>query len=143
MKELIEQLEKCSGPDRAIDAAIHWTVNRAQAETVYWNAACGLPKNLPADFIPSGLGAMAVMLASPAFTRSIDAALTLVPQGWTWSLTHAFAIDAYLTFHKEGSLRGVENEVEVHDAQSAPLALCIASLKARMKTLAATPEHVS
>lgn len=76
------------------------------------------------------------------FTTSLDAALTLVPAGWGWRLdttstmpelkalgitTKTIASCVWLT-------KGVAQPLEKHvatGAGSAPLALCIASLKAR------------
>ena len=81
IKELIERLEKASGPDRELNGAIFWIVERRRAQNSYWNVTPGKPQ--PIDELPvKGLGKLAVEVSAPAYTASIDAALTLVPEGW-------------------------------------------------------------
>lgn len=68
-----------------------------------------------------------------AYTTSVDAALSLVPGGWHWGVASIDENDifsggfqAYVTpsmTHFEGYQRG--------EAKTAPLAICIAALKAR------------
>jgi hypothetical protein len=55
--ELIAALEKATGPDRELDAAIFWSQ------------------------VPDGVE-VAMASPIPAYTASIDAALTLVPEGY-------------------------------------------------------------
>jgi hypothetical protein len=70
-------------------------------------------------------GAMAHL---PEFTTSIDAALALVPKGMLWGVS---------TFEHEGRLRAGAHLMQGgtmyqrNDAWTAPLAICIAALKAR------------
>lgn len=61
MKELIERLEKAEGPDRNLDAMIHWQIK-------------------------NGVGVGAAQDA-PHYTASLDAAMTLVPSGYQWDMT--------------------------------------------------------
>ncbi len=75
MLELIERLEKATGPDREIDADIFWLVLRPQAERAYWNGAVGKPGASP--ITKTGLGWRSVTLNAPRYSVSIDAALTL------------------------------------------------------------------
>lgn len=77
LTELIQRLESASEGSRELDGAIWWQVNRKTAERVYWRAATGLPRPLPAGKIPAGLGRLAVEQSAPEYSRSIDAALTL------------------------------------------------------------------
>ena len=63
----------------------------------------------------------------PPFTTSIDAAVTLVPEGFRWSVVKCRR-DATASVGPEGSVpaRG--------SARTAPLAICIAALRARATT---------
>lgn len=70
MKDLIERLEKATGPSRELDGALF---EIATGKSPYFNTvpyrAGGAPQRK--------------MMSVPAYTESIDAALTLVPEGWT------------------------------------------------------------
>lgn len=60
------------------------------------------------------------MFHVPCFTRSLDAAITLVPEGVIWDVTstgQAWVMD--------------DNEQEISKAKTPALALCAAALKAR------------
>ena len=109
MRDLIERLEAATGPDRDLDIAI-------------WRA--GLRPDAPATFVP--------LPWLHNYTSSIDDALTLVPEGWKWSL---FSADdrakacAYIV-PAMGRLPWPEWVEDIHAATPA-LALCIAALKAR------------
>lgn len=100
---LIERLEAASGPDRTLDGAIQ----RAMGQD--W----------PIHF--SGCG------VANAFSTSIDAAMTLVPEGW-----HTFLATEDRHSHSWGwELRGGFGQKAHGRAPTPALALCIASLKAR------------
>lgn len=75
MKDLIERLEKATGPDRELDGAIWCAVNGY--EFLMWDGAgcCYMAKRrgwIAADHIKM-------------FSASLDAALTLVPSGFYWT----------------------------------------------------------
>ena len=71
-----------------------------------------------------------------SYTTSLDAALTLVPEGWQFGIgTHPAdelfnpgGAQAYCTKHGTG---GAPRGYAHADAHTAPLALCIVALKAR------------
>jgi hypothetical protein len=64
MKDLIERLEKATGPDRVLDGAIFCACAPRMAECwPHWSKQERL--DMPAHY-----------------TSSVDAALTLVPEGW-------------------------------------------------------------
>ncbi len=128
MKDLIERLEKATGPSRELDADILWLVDKRRAEKVYWSAVVGLPKALPDWPRPlSGLGSLAVLNYSPSYTASIDAALTLVPEGMFVRKFSQFSDGWYCTIiNGSASYAG--------DQKPAALALCIAALKALSST---------
>lgn len=99
LDELIEQLEKATEPDRKLDLAIETEIGNLTLATWY---------NLP------------------TYTSSIDAALTLVPEGRTVGMS----------LGKEGCGAWVEVQRDLPKIASAckspALALCIAALKARL-----------
>lgn len=107
MKDLIERLAKATGPDRELDAAIAYRCTKA---------------------------ASAVM-GFPSYTSSIDAALTLVPEGWHWEVS-----DSPKEFPARAGVSPVApvdewvcSDTGGQDASAATpaIALCIAALKAR------------
>jgi len=65
------------------------------------------------------------------FTRSLDAARLLVPAGWDWITGDGPRAGPYAQLDNPVETRPAF-EIIVHDAASAPIALCIASLKARL-----------
>lgn len=138
MKELIERLEKATEPDRETDHRIGCAIAGVEfvsldlsgaGESLRWRG----PKN--------------AKVYAPAYTASIDAALTLVPGGprdaW-WSVEVARSPDS--------PLRSFGGRPEVYMAKVArwsesgkehcghsdtpAIALCIAALKARADTAA-------
>jgi len=74
LSELIEALEKATGPDRALDCAIF--VATAPSPFVSYYPDCVLATL-------GGFAARVEIADIPAYTASLDAALTLVPEGWT------------------------------------------------------------
>ena len=107
MSDLIARLEAATGPDRELDRAI------AKALGV-----------MPLYQMRGQIGS-----SWPDFTDSIDAALTLVPEGWRW---HSY----YWPRKDEPKIMSlVTSEPHVgiaHGKAATPaLAICIAALKAR------------
>jgi hypothetical protein len=117
VKDLIERLEKAAGPDRQLDNAIEEAVD--------------FPKPTNPDDLPG---------YPPYFTASIDAALTLVPDGWRWQISNRAPKPkegrAYL-WNAEPHFAGIATRPnpnyrgEEDTAATPALALCIAALKAR------------
>lgn len=118
MDELIKQLEAATGPNHSIDVAI--------AEATGWFHAH------PNEH------------RAPNFTFSIDAAMTLVPEGWAWRVMHngpyangnpskprAELAEPIET--KFGPGVGIRAQV---DGATPAIAICIAVLKARAATAA-------
>lgn len=106
---LADRIEAAEGPDRELDAAIALAIRYQDC--------------LPCDF--NGIKARTGgILNAPAFTASLDAAMTLVPEGWTGviDLTGAAKlIDA----------RYPNREVRALACATPALALCAAALRAR------------
>lgn len=94
MEGLVKRLEAATGPDRELDARIAVAV-----------------------------GATMTATASANYTGSIDAALTLVPEGGYMKIMRPVAESA---MHPEATV-GSEWAL----GKTIPLALCIAALKAR------------
>ena len=109
MQELIERLEKATGPDRVLDGHIRQLVE---------------PR--PPGILPE--------TPCPGYTSSIDAALTLVPKDAVW---HVMTDYGDLNRAKVGPAgrpsASIYNGDYFHeaDAETPALALCIAALMAR------------
>ena len=95
-----------------------------------------LDEEIDLYFLEAGLRAprFAILFDAPRHTASLDAALTLVPEGWSW---HA-ALRTYLTpFRATGSVwqEGQQSALFNADAATPARALIAACLKARMEAL--------
>jgi hypothetical protein len=118
---LIERLEKASGPDREVDAAIMYAeIERGAGMTV-----ARIPE---------------LTETASYYTSSIDAALTLVPEGWPidqlswWPRVPQNYEDQRVCRVKIIALRpdGFADKECFHAVAKSPaIALCIAALKAR------------
>ena len=121
--ELIAALEKATGADRDLDANIGkvagwlktgWAANR-------WWAPDVAARARKAKKTPGSFGVLPLDL--PKFTASIDAAVSLVPNGWEWCVYGAGGSDVWLP-------EGLRAQQMTYAATPA-IALCIAALKAR------------
>lgn len=136
--ELIERLEKLTGPDREIDAEIE----AALCCPCYSESLPSLPDGWAWDFEAENDYVTVYMVlgnktskklkrySPPKYSESIDAALTIVPEGFKW---------------KCGYGRHVPHTAELRDYRDKPIlgtfigecdsnraiALCIAALRAR------------
>ena len=128
MTNLSERVMSLSGPDRLLDANIHWRIQRDDfdadedyTDETYCYAQHGWTMN-HADhgFLDS--------IPVPRYTSSIDAAMTLVPEGHKyWNLggspTRGIA--------GAGLYGAVIDDQFYGEAQTPALALCAAALLAR------------
>ena len=116
IQDLIERLEKATGPDRELDEDIAHAVG--VRSVMQWDhEACG------------GDGSFEHMF--PRYTYSIDAALTLVPEGWEWRIDGGYLPDRHYACVMNMGLVS-EPQFTVDKTPSTPaIALCIAALKAR------------
>lgn len=135
MSDLVARLEKATGPDRDIDELIAEAVgykvcSETQAYGRSWNS-------------PSGY----FIGAAPKFTDSLDAAVTLIPEGWAWSVHvgGCYATGRLLKPRAElaeavetqfGPAVGIRSQIE---AATPAIAICIAALKARAAQSAPHP----
>ena len=104
------RVEALSGPERHVDADI--------AEALGWHQYSG-------DNWIGPLGQIAV----PSYTVSLDAAMTLVPEGCGWSLAQATYEKSY------GCIESGDDRTPDLEARAATpaLALCAAALRALAK----------
>lgn len=118
MNDLIEKLENAISPDGALDddlaKVLGWTFTKMKGDArPYWRKP--------------GETAYYMRIARPNFTASIDAALTLVPENWDWSVSPSEACVS----SKDGRfLASGDREFYARHAVPA-IALCIAVLRAR------------
>lgn len=131
--ELIAALEKAVGASRELDRDIALTLDM-YPETIREDLGCYLDD--PAMTCGGG-----EVWAPPAFTSSIDAALTLVPDGWRvqvlseWdnpTLRSRGPWQAILCEAGQGD--GMNGKPRCDHAPNPAIALCIAALKARGET---------
>lgn len=123
---LIGRLEEATEPSREMDCRI--------AVAVGWSKADGVAiahEKLEQNECPFDWYHFAGARDVPAYTASIDAAMMLVHDGWNVWVWRA---------HSWGpEWQAAVNRGEIAVAPTAPLALCIACLKARAKLMESTP----
>lgn len=112
---LLERLALATGPSRELDAEIAQAIG-------YEHRSIGIahPDNCRVWY--DNLGAK-LMAGLPHFTGSIDAAITLIPEGWKWMLFSDCDV------HME-SLTLTEFPTIAATAKTIPLALCSAAIQA-------------
>jgi hypothetical protein len=121
MNELIAKLEAATKGSRELDLDLWWEckANRGSSNSP-----------MPEDYRRSNLK----MNDAPRYTTSLDAAMTLVPEGWSIGLGDLRSYNpiiwrAHLRDHNNPSA-STRDWKEGH-APTPALALCIAALKAR------------
>lgn len=145
MNDLIERIEAASGPDREMDRDIlaakgtHVLEKRGRDRKSWWYEIDG-PDYRRLD--PDGDR----YFGMPRYTASIDAALTLVPEGWMFGIERAGSYDGspkdeawcwpYESNFDPDWQNGQQGYRDAPDgargsAATPALALCAAALKAR------------
>ena len=122
---LIERLRLAQGPSRELDAEIAKMVGAPHGP---WEHVTVETRSI--SYVDE---------QAPAYTASLDAAMTLVPEGWRWedmerdvswdeaaSMEQSYGVGLDL---RDSDGRYLRNAVGSHDAL--PLALCLAALLAR------------
>lgn len=140
---LIERIESADGPDRELDAEIAVAI-RYFPQNVGFVWKNDLEPNCPEIgrvTCVTSLGTGGPHYAAPRYTASIDAALTLVPEGW-----RPYSADMSIAGRTRFVIEGPKTQWATDDAgekcagadwytqgvASTPaLALCAAALKAR------------
>jgi len=125
---LAERCEQAAGPDRELDVAIAFAcgiVTHRQGNCFYTkNRYCSVMV-LDYDYDDTEYRAPEL----PSYTASLDAAVTLVPEGWRYDLTNGDLVSK----EKPAARLTPDFAGPCFDgyAQKVPLALCIAALRAR------------
>lgn len=120
---LAERCEAATGPDRAIDFAIFRTLHPEYAGPEWKEFAGGL------RHVNDGSDIRCVPPASltpSQWTASLDAALTLVPEGWDWCLSRGTGEPAVASMSPTDRVGG-----PCVTGATPALALCAAALRAR------------
>lgn len=128
LNELADRVEALSGPDRRVDCAIFATVYPDKfGDSAAMYARIDWTRNR-ADWM------WLRDLGMPAYTASIDAAITLVPDGWNWGVwrRHDWAKQNAQVWHPQQ-----ESWTKHGDAATPALAIVAAALRARSQ---ATPQ---
>ncbi len=112
LSKIIERLEKATGPDRALDEAIFEAVHGRKRHISTFEQVD------PSETLPP-------------YTSSVDAALTLVPEGWTRAVD-ATAPEMGIDVDLYPEPPGIVGTRGAHNSES--IATCIAALKARSTT---------
>ena len=110
---LIERLEAATGPDRELDAAILVAVGGKRRFDDWW------------------IGYRFIGREASAFTASIDAALTLVPEGWDYVIASPGVDENHPDEWCINMARHPDDESNFTFAPTPALAICIAALKAK------------
>lgn len=132
LDQLIAALETATGPNRKLDAAIakHIGWNNKKADLWWPPESVTWARRTKQSLWDAERGPLPLS----AYTASLDAALTLMPEGHCWEVRHGFIPEATVWF--------IENEYDPGSGRSVPhgrhpipaIALCIAALKARVAT---------
>jgi hypothetical protein len=131
--QLAERCEKAEGPDRATDHAIYEAVIIALGHTITRSDEGFRVEPRGCDYFTTITPAMVL-----AYTSSLDAALTLVPEGCNWSAES----DGSAHVWKGGDYYA--DISEYGKAATPALALCAAALRARhLASDATTPASSS
>lgn len=121
LSDLIERLEKATGADRELDALIYIQKYPESADdpgpSIGGHGWAFLRYGVVRDDVP-------------LYTDSVDAARTLVPKGHHW---HLHVVSHFGCIPCAGVCPDGDDRIEHHAAPTPAIALCIASLKARMK----------
>ena len=129
LSSLIERLEKAEGPSRELDILIGYAVD-LEADEGHMSFRnnfdiCGMKQML--RMAESYQNVWSTML--PRYTSSIDAALTLVPEGFKWKAGYSYLVphNAEVRDYRDNPICG--SFIGESDANRA-IAICIAALKA-------------
>jgi hypothetical protein len=129
---LIERLEKATGPDRDLDTAIHeGAIGLRMYESVHrYGDGTVVLRYYPGPPEPT-------YHVLPRYTASIDAALTLVPEHYSYELVQsaveppAFARARLWDWRRSPVFSDPENEWKSEGSRPLAIAICIAALRAR------------
>jgi hypothetical protein len=135
MAELMTKLEQATEGSRELDAeiatAIRYMDPKAQEWMRRWENIGPMP-NWPGRIACwHSDGQVAVHWDVPHYTTSLDAALTLVPEGAEWNLIKLLHPDDMVGYSADVGLPTEVRWFQASARTTPALALCIAALKAR------------
>jgi hypothetical protein len=120
---LIARIEAATGPDRELDAEIALAVGVVPKDAFRPCASID-----PGTF---GTGAYSFWKA-PRFTGSVDAAMTLIPEEWGWTLHSDGSGEIYKNVPANMAPGAPGSTVISFEGNTASLSLCAAALRARL-----------
>jgi len=129
--ELAERLERADGPDRGLDVeiavAVDWRWDGwEEGESTARGQADARGIDWLAERATSGMNSM--WRGIPAYTTSLDAAMTLAPEGWSYIDFLRYA-DGTIECTLEAA--GLKTPGATGAGRSQAIALCAAALRAR------------
>lgn len=129
MQELIEQLEKATGPDYRLSCAIYIAISGYRTAEVISLADGDAPASAYGSntiVLRRTVDGCAVYHKPPHYTDSIDATLALLPP-WSWRVGNLPSGRGFADLGTQASLQCVEGATPA-------IALCIAALKAKAQS---------
>ena len=124
LEALLARVLEGTGPDRELDAEIAVALFGGE---IIWKTARYTMDAYPARRIQNSAYVGGYQNAGVlAYTESLDAALTLVPDGWTWARFHSGVFECAMLDDRRALF-------ERGDAATPARALIAACLKARME----------
>ena len=130
LKELAERAESATGPDRELDGLIAVAVNHGSLP--------GAVKIAPEDettrrrgWVLHTFNGRRSWHQAPRFTASIDAAMTLVPEGLVWNVMTDFGLPGRARLWGSVLPGQVKDRGWSADGATPALALCAAALRVR------------
>jgi hypothetical protein len=125
--DLIKRLEEAREGSRELDLDIALAIDlKASGGQPRWDSVRdGVAQDGRGRFTSDALGYVSQI---PRYTRSVDAALTLVPEGHAWSVQFSASTRGEAWLYPPDN---IEDRQFYAAAATAPLALCAAALKAR------------
>jgi hypothetical protein len=124
--KLAERIEALEGPCREMDAEIFKAVGAPLPKAAFGMDIELQPDPNSASGFVMPVGELQVRYECPQYTASLDAAMTLVPEGWNWLV----GTDAGVGFQSALLRHGEEAPIEAIAATPA-LALCAAAIRAQ------------
>jgi hypothetical protein len=131
--KLAERCEQATGPVRELDALIFKALG-APVPFQFANKLVALNFDEAEQCYFAPIGDMRVRYEPPVYTASLDAAMSLVPEGWDWTAQTSFRKSkarANCDLTQEAPFAPEDWKVTSARAATPALALCAAALKAR------------
>ena len=142
-ERLLAKLEQATGPDQEIDILIWLCLGKVLAhpnDNEAWQKRLPMAPHVPVNartlyqaykLFPTDLRGMRRCWNIPSFTASMDAAMTLMPEGWYWDIRkrqQGYLVIAFVVVAEKGNHS--YDEMFQEEAPTAQLAFCRAALRA-------------